>query len=232
MHKKPEFRSPIILLIIILFTAAAIACRIGGEAAQVPEVQVPEEQPPDESTTQVPTEAAAVPDEPVETVQGAPEGVLFQDDFQDGQPDNWQVVSAWYVQQSGDIYVFGGAGKGGAWLPAGANWSGYAFESDAVLNSGSLNLSFDFSEAGRYLLQLHEDGLFLVKEKPSDDYQVLAHTGPVPLGEWHRIGIKTKDGRIQVLVDDQLWIDYSDPEPISRGTIRGGDHGRLDGIGG
>jgi hypothetical protein len=160
-----------------------------------------------------------VPVEVVEDPQVAENGVLFQDDFQDGQPDNWQVVSAWYVQQSGDIYVFGGAGKGGAWLPAGANWSGYAFESDAVLNDGSLNLSFDYTSAGRYLVQLREDGLFLVKEQPVDDYTVLAHTGPVPVGEWHRIGIKTRDGRIQVLVDDQLWIDFTDPEPISRGTI-------------
>ena len=219
MQKRTEFRSSIFLLIIILFTAAVIACRIGAGATQVPEMQAPEPQPPDEPADQVPTEAAAAQIEPVEIPQDAAGGVLFQDDFQDGQPDNWQVVSSWYVQQSGDIYVFGGAGKGGALLPVGANWSGYAFESDAVLNDGSLNLSFDYTEAGRYLVLLREDGLFLVKESPVDDYKVLAHTGPVPAGEWHRIAIKTKDGRIQVLVDDQLWIDFNDLEPISRGTI-------------
>ena len=38
--------------------------------------------------------------------------------------------------------------------------------------------------------------------------------------------MKSKDGRIQVLVDDQLWIDTLDPQPISRGTIA---VGTLDG---
>ena len=200
-------------VIVILLSVVATACRIGAGGTQAPEAQ---------PQVQVPTEAVHSPAEPATTgatPQSMESGILFQDDFQDGQPDNWQLVSTWYVQQSGDIYVFGGAGKGGAYVPAGASWSGYAFETDAVLNNGSLNLSFNYTQAGRYLLQLREDGLFLVKEQPVDNYLVLAHTGPVPVGEWHSLGIKTKDGRVQVFVDGQLWIDFSDPDPISIGTI-------------
>lgn len=214
MSKKRDLRSSKILAIVILIAVAMIACSIGGQATQAPGAQSPEE-----PQAQVPPEGAAAPIEQDASSQAASSGILFQDDFQDGQPDNWQITSSWYVQQAGDIYNFAAVGRGGAWVPAGYNWSDYAFESDVVLNDGSLILSFDYTNAGRYLLHLREDGLFLVKEQPPHNYTVLAHTGPVPVGQWHRIGVKGKDGRLQVRVDDQLWIDTIDPQPLSKGTI-------------
>jgi len=214
MSKKRNLRSYKILAIVILVSAAMLACGIGGKATQAPEAQPPEEPP-----VQVPPEGAAAPIEQDASAQAGGSGILFKDDFQDGQPDNWQITSSWYVQQAGDIYNFSAAGRGGAWVPAGYNWSDYAFDTDVVLNDGSLILSFDYTDSGRYMLHLREDGLFLVKEQPPLNYTILAHTGPVPVGQWHRIGVKGKDGRLQVLVDDQLWIDTIDAQPLSKGTI-------------
>ncbi len=214
MSKKRDLRSYKIPAIVILIAAAMLACGIGGQATQAPQVQ-----PPEEPQAQVPPEGAAAPIEQDASSQAAGSGILFKDDFQDGQPDNWQITSSWYVQQAGDIYNFSAAGRGGAWVPAGYNWSDYAFDTDVVLNDGSLILSFDYTDSGRYLLHLREDGLFLVKEQPPLNYTVLAHTGPVPVGQWHRIGVKGKDGRLQVRVDDQLWIDTIDAQPLSKGTI-------------
>jgi hypothetical protein len=229
MSNKRDLRSSKILATIILIAVAMIACSIGGQTPQTSEAQ-----PPEEQQTQIPTEGAAAPIEQGDPTQAANSGILFQDDFQDGQPDNWQITSSWYVQQAGDIYNFGAAGKGGAWVPAGYNWSDYAFESDAVLNDGSLILSFDYTNTGRYMLHLREDGLFLVKEYPALNYTVLAHTGPVPVAQWHRIGVKNKDGRLQVQVDDQLWIDTLDAQPLSKGTIAlstlGGSQASVDNV--
>ena len=213
MSKKRNLRSYKILAIIILIAAAMLACGIGGQATQAPQAQPPEE------PQAHPPEGAAAPIEQDASSQAGGSGILFKDDFQDGQPDNWQITSSWYVQQAGDIYNFSAAGRGGAWVPAGYNWSDYAFDTDVVLNDGSLILSFDYTDSGRYLLHLREDGLFLVKEQPPLNYTILAHTGPVPVGQWHRIGIKGKDGRLQVRVDDQLWIDTIDAQPLSKGTI-------------
>ena len=229
MSKKRDLRSSKILAIVILIAVAMIACSIGGQATQAPGAQSPEE-----PQAQAPPEGAAVPIEQDASSQAASSGILFQDDFQDGQPDNWQITSSWYVQQAGDIYNFAAVGRGGAWVPAGYNWSDYAFESDVVLNDGSLILSFDYTNAGRYLLHLRENGLFLVKEQPPLNYTVLAHTGPVPVGQWRRIGVKGKDGRLQVRVDDQLWIDTIDAQPLSKGTISvstiGGSQASVDNV--
>jgi hypothetical protein len=118
MSKKRDLRSCKILAIVVLIAAAMLACGIGGQATQAPEAQ-----PPEEPQAQVPPEGAAAPIEQDASSQAAGSGVLFQDDFQDGQPDNWQITSSWYVQQAGDIYNFSAAGRGGAWVPAGYNWS-------------------------------------------------------------------------------------------------------------
>ena len=225
MSNKRNLGSSKILAAIILIAVAMIACSIGGQTPQASEAQ---------PQAQVPTEGAAAPIEQGNPSLAASSGILFQDDFQDGQPDNWQITSSWYVQQAGDIYNFSAAGKGGAWVPAGYNWSDYAFESDAMLNDGSLILSFDYTNTGRYMLHLREDGLFLVKEYPALNYTVLAHTGPVPVAQWHRIGVKNKDGRLQVQVDDQLWIDTLDAQPLSKGTIAvstlGGSQASVDNV--
>jgi len=145
--------------------------------------------------------------------------VLFQDDFQDGQPDGWEITAAWYVQQSGDIYLFEAGGSGGAWVPQGGGWSNYAFETAARLDAGSLLLSFNLNQNGRYMVRLDEMGLYLVKEYPAKNYTVLAQTGPVSLGEWHQLDMRTYNGHIQVYVDGALWVDYNDTAPLSMGTI-------------
>jgi hypothetical protein len=160
--------------------------------------------------------------------------ILFQDDFQDGQPDGWEITSAWYVQQSGDIYIFEAGSSGGAWVPQGGSWNNYAFETAARLDAGSLLLSFNLNQTGRYLVRLDEMGLYLVKEYPAKNYTVLAQTGPVSLGEWHQLDMRSYNGHIQVYVDGALWMDYSDTAPLAMGTIavttQGGSQAAVDDV--
>jgi len=214
MQKAPELQPYKYLAAFFVIALVMIACAIGGQSAQSPESGSPAGQ----QATALPEETQGV-NQAVNPLQVYDDGILFEDDFQDGQPDNWKISSAWNVHQAGDIYNFGAASKGGAWVPAGYNWSDYTFETDAVVQDGSLILSFDFTNSGRYMLHLREDGLFLVKEQPAGDFNVLAHTGPVQSGQWHRIAVNTKDGRIQVLVDGDMWIDISDGQPLATGTI-------------
>lgn len=164
-----------------------------------------------------------VDDEPAQVAPagaGGEEGdILFQDDFQDGQSDGWEVTAAWYVQQAGDVYTFDASGSGGAWVSKGGGWSNYAFQTSARLDAGSLLMGFNLTKSGRYVVRLDETGLYLLKEYPAKNYTVLAQTGPVSLGEWHKLDIRTYNGHIQVYVDQALWVDYKDTSPLSKGTI-------------
>ncbi|MBL6982068.1 MAG: hypothetical protein ISR58_12850 [Anaerolineales bacterium] len=208
MNSKLNTNSLFIILIIVLL--AALAC---GGTQDVPPVV--KDQP-----IETPSLPTVVIEEPTEQRSQAQEGdILFQDDFQDGQSDGWDVTAAWFVQQSGDIYTFDASGSGGAWVPTGSNWSNYAYQSSIRLDAGSLLLGFNLSQSGRYYVRLDGSGLFLLKEYPAKNYTVLIQTGPVTLGEWHLLDLRSYNGHIQVYVDEALWVDYTDTSPLSKGSI-------------
>lgn len=213
-----------LLMVFFSVLLAILAC--GREQKTAPDenvpVQSPETAPVDDS------------DQPVqsETAQGG--DILFQDDFQDGQPDRWDITAAWNIQQSGDVYTFATSGSGGAWVPEGSGWNNYAFEASIRLDAGSLLLGFNLSQAGRYMVRLDEVGLYLIKENPAKSYTVVAQTGPVSLSEWHQLDARAYNGHIQVYVDDELWVDYIDNAPLTTGTIavtsQSGSQGAVDNI--
>lgn len=144
---------------------------------------------------------------------------LFYDDFQDGQADNWETTGSWNVEQNGDVYVFGATSQGGAWVPSGHSWANYLFHAGVRLESGSLFLSMNLTQAGRYLLRLDQDAVYLIKEQPAENFTVLTQTGPVSMSTGHSVLIAGQDGHIQVYVDEQLWIDYVDAAPLTAGTV-------------
>ncbi len=203
MHKR-------ILLISMAMLLAVLACGTASEPAPTQALEADQ--------SQVAESADSSPEGSAQEGAGN-ENILFQDDFQDGQPDGWDVTAAWDVQQAGDLYTFEASGDGGAWVPSGNAWSNYAYQVSARLDAGSLLLSLNLSQSGRYMVRMDEAGLYLVKESPSKNYTVVNQTGPVSLGNWHHMDIRAYNGHVQVYVDNQLWVDYIDSAPLSKGTI-------------
>jgi len=156
---------------------------------------------------------------PAVSAPGAAGVILFQDDFQDGQPDGWQITTAWYVQQEGNTYYFGSSGQGGAWVPGGGSWSDYEFQSTVRVTAGGVMLSYRLTHEGRYLLHLREDGLYLTKEYPKGNYTTLTQTAAPSLSAWHQVSVVGYGGHLQVYVDRMLQLDYTDPSPLLQGTI-------------
>jgi len=146
--------------------------------------------------------------------------VLFQDDFQDGQAQEWKINSAWVVEQDGDVYTFGATGLGGAWIPFGGTWKNYSFKASAWLESGSMLFSSNLTQQGRYAVKISTQGVYLLKEQPAENYIVLAEAGPVTTSTWHVVEFASYAGHIQVSIDRVLWFDYVDTSsPILQGTI-------------
>ncbi len=145
--------------------------------------------------------------------------VLFQDDFQDGQADRWNISSGWTVQQSGNVYVFRSEAAGGAWVPAGSSWTDYAYQVSARPIQGGLVLSFRMSQDGRYLLHVRTDGMYLVKEFPAGDFSVVTQTAAPSFNTWHQIVLAGYGGWLQVYVDGALQLDYIDTMPLLSGTV-------------
>lgn len=197
----------LVSFVLLLGLAATItACRL-GQGGATPEAEPQSQPPPAQSGPGL----------------GLPPGisgvVLFQDDFQDGQADGWSINSAWNVQQNGDMYTLRADGDGGAWVTNGGNWQNYIFRVGVRLESGSFLMSMNLTQSGRYMLHIREDGIYLLKEQPAGNYVILTQTGPFTMNAPHSVAIANQDGRLQVYVDQILWIDYTDNLPILAGTI-------------
>lgn len=81
---------------------------------------------------------------PATAAAGAPTAtgiVLFQDDFEDGQPDDWRITASWTVRQEGDDHVFGSSAYGGAWVLQGFDWSDYEMQALVRVAAGGVILN-------------------------------------------------------------------------------------------
>jgi len=175
--------------------------------------------PAPSSPTPAPSEAApanGVSDLSLPVSSGS---ILFRDDFQDGQAQEWQTSGGWFVEQDGDRYYFGTSGEGWAWVSGGVSWTDYLFHAGVRLDSGVAFLTMNMTSEGRYVLRIDQDGLYLIKEQPAGQFTTLAQTGPVAMGTGHSISIAAQAGHLQVYVDRALWIDHNDLAPVLRGTI-------------
>ncbi|MBN1305847.1 MAG: fibronectin type III domain-containing protein [Anaerolineales bacterium] len=153
-------------------------------------------------------------------VSGSPGLVLFQDDFQDGQPQEWRAASPWIVHQAGSDYWFTTTGAGAAWVTQGLTWEEYAFQASVRVDTGSLLLNVNTTSLGRYMVHFHPSGVYLLKDQPIGTISILAQTGPISTSAWHEIEFDTQAGHLQLWVDRALWIDTVDPtNPITVGTI-------------
>jgi len=177
--KHNKTRKPFLFLAALLLFVLILACGKGTtETSKVSQPTSAGSQPSNNNQSDASSSGSS----------GASSNVLlFKDDFQDGQADNWNITKNWDVQQNGDVYTFEASNSGGAWLSQGLNWSNYAFQTQARLEQGSLLLSVNMTDTGRYLLHVNEDGLFLLKEQPAGKYKTLAKTCPWEMGKWHKV---------------------------------------------
>ncbi len=217
MNTKSAGTRPLLLITLAMISTLLIsACTRQTQATGVPvessaTVAAPTIEPPE--TSQAVSVALSLSN------PGDSGVFLFTDDFQDGTPDNWETTGSWFVQQSGDLYIFSADGQGGAWVPGGHNWSNYYFHTGVRIDAGALFLSLNLTQEGRYLLRLDQDALYLFKEVPAENLVMLAQTGPISVGEGHSIIFANQAGHLQVYVDQELWIDFLDNLPITNGTV-------------
>ena len=174
------------------------------------------------SQIEVQVETASAPEEEPTTANqlvGYGGIVLFKDDFQDGTPDNWNIISGWDIQQDGDTYYFASSVLGSAWVPGGHSWEDYVFRATLRVDNGVASLNYRLTQDGRYLITFSQDGLYLLKEKPVGSITVLTRVEPVSLGNWHWVTIAGEGEHILVYVDQTLRIDFQDTDPLYGGTI-------------
>ncbi|MFQ6074632.1 MAG: family 16 glycoside hydrolase [Candidatus Bathyarchaeia archaeon] len=152
--------------------------------------------------------------------------VIFEDDFEDGDAEDWDISipldappgSTWSVELDDGNYVL--SEEGAVWADAGdLTWTDYTLEVKVKLLDVGTHINFRMSAPNiRYFFRFFSDELSLCKP-PFETYLKnikIEHD----LNTWYTLKIVCVGNSIKIYVDDVLRIDYMDEEdPLLSGRI-------------
>jgi len=146
--------------------------------------------------------------------------LLYSQNFESGQLDELWLGSGWEVLENDTGHVLAGQGYDWAY-PTTGSWSDYRLRFRVNLTGEStLHANFRVSDGPtRYFIGLRHDGLYISKQTGPDSFtENLAVAGGLGYG-WQVIEITGYGPTISVLVNEQVVMTLTDPEPILSGGI-------------
>jgi hypothetical protein len=145
---------------------------------------------------------------------------IFQDDFEDGDAQGWDLESGWSVAVVDGNRVL--AGKGHSWARGTLELTDYSRISFRLrVLKGRANLVPRLNKNGRYYIGFDANGSSMNKDSPPGSFQ----EDLIGRGQWHApetwytVEIVLQGGKIEFLVNGTRQWFYSDPEPLSGGRI-------------
>ena len=142
------------------------------------------------------------------------EVVLFQEDFDDGQVQGWDLEPGWVITEGmlrGDRH---------SWArPTAGPWQDFRLRFRLRLQQGAIHFIYRLNDAGRYFIGFHGDGSYLKKQYWPEtfiDCRSEPASGSVR-GHWYDIEIAGSGSRLQFTVDGELEWEYTDPNPLIEG---------------
>ncbi len=148
------------------------------------------------------------------------EVLLYSQDFESGRPDEWDLGPGWEIAESETGYVLAGQGHVWASLTSGS-WSDYRLRFKVKLTGdASVHANFRVTAGPtRYFIGLRRGGLYLSKQTGPDSFsENLASAGGLGDG-WKTVEITGYGSTVTVLVNEQVVMTYTDPEPLLSGGI-------------
>ncbi len=156
------------------------------------------------------------------TLGYAQEPEQYREDFDDGQARGWRLDPEWGLEAVEDGYVLTGIGHTWATYEAGRWQDSHVRFRLMLLEEGSvIHLNYHLSDEGRYFIGFGADGLYLSKEAPWGTFHEDLDSSSAfhSYKDWHTVEIIGEGPRIQVAVDGNTELDYTDAEPLLSGTI-------------
>jgi len=147
--------------------------------------------------------------------------VLFEDDFETGNADRWQLGEGWQVEDDNGSFVLSG-GLASFATTGDTGWQNYHFKADVKLLHGAsaLHLNYRSNGCDRYFIGFNTERIYLNKTFPCGNHADLGEVSRSnETGLWYTLEISGSDGHIRIYLDDVLQIDYTDPDPIPNGQI-------------
>jgi photosystem II stability/assembly factor-like uncharacterized protein len=144
------------------------------------------------------------------------ESVLFEENFDDGQAQDWELEAGWVVAE-GML-----KGQGHYWArPSVGPWQDFRLQFRLRLQQGGIHLVYRLNDTGRYFIVFHKEGSYLRKQYwPETFIDLLDHSVTLrDLGSWHDIEIAGAGYQLRFSVDGELEWEYTDADPLRAGTF-------------
>ena len=142
--------------------------------------------------------------------------LLFEENFEDVQVDDWELETGWIVTEG----ILRGVDHSWA-RPLAGPWQAFRLQFRLNLQHGIIHLVYRLNDKGRYYIGFHEHGSYLNKQYWPDTFIDLSNQGVVTheLDRWYDIEIVGSGSHLRFLVDGELEWEYSDSDPLSGGTF-------------
>jgi len=145
--------------------------------------------------------------------------IIFDDDFDGGSTSRWILSSNWVAVEEDDNWYLQGTPNGDARLTSPLVQTDYRFKVDLRIINGWAALHYR-QRHGQYTLEVMPGRLCLSKFNGEEwDEGIASGNAPISTNIWHTVEISGTTDHIQVFVDDDLYLDYIDPDPLYIGSI-------------
>jgi len=142
--------------------------------------------------------------------------LLFEENFDDVQAQDWELEEGWIVTE-GML-----KGVGHSWArPLVETWLDFRLQFRLNLQHGRIHLVYRLNDKGRYFIGFHEHGSYLSKQYwPETFIDLLSReVSTRNLDRWYEIEIIGSGPNLQFLVDGELEWEFTDPNPLNGGTF-------------
>jgi len=145
--------------------------------------------------------------------------LAYQEDFEDGQAQGWDLEKGWEILQDEGNQVL--AGQGHVWANSNVGYDDYRLSFRLKVLHGTVHLVYHLNATGRYFIGFQAEGSYLHKQLWPDSFQHdLANSGHShEPATWHQIEISSQSDTIQFKVDGNPEWSYIDPEPLLEGSF-------------
>lgn len=149
------------------------------------------------------------------------ETILFQDDFDSGKADSWQLQEGWQVVSDNGNYVLSTSQH--TFASVGSTlWTNYSLTVRVKLMTSNSHPHINYRSQGcdRYFISFHAGGVSLWKTYPCGTHTQMAIANKAfDINQWYSVKIIGNAGNIKVYIDNLLQIDFTDNSPLFGGAI-------------
>jgi photosystem II stability/assembly factor-like uncharacterized protein len=141
---------------------------------------------------------------------------FYQDDFEDGNADQWETGEGWRMETDGPgNHFLRAVGNQYASYTDRRMRGRYVFSCSVLLHKGGLRVHYLINKMGRYVVTLQANSILLSKETADGSSQALRQVRSAIVNDvWNEVEIRNVRGQIEIRLNKTLQMRHLDGQPF------------------